>query len=242
MRIACAALSLVLVAGSAAAETAYPAIPEPMVFDMMRPLGAKKGEMEANVLALTQAPFRPTRAEWAPEVEYAFADGKAVEFELPFDGARLAAFKLGLQTAFGVSADGKSAHGAQYLGIYDREAGRYTSSLLYMAGKRFSERFSIMNMIGLDDIVLKRRGGGGSGARGHNALLLNHASFYDLRIGTVLGAELNVAGGGRGHVRLTPQVHQRLAERVNVQFGAGLEKARRGAARPVAGVRLVREF
>ena len=222
-------------ATGAMAQTAYPVIPEPMIFDMMRPLGAQRGEMEVNALAMTTSPFRPRAAEWAPEVEYAFADGKAIEFELPFNGATLEAFKLGLQAAFGASADGRSAHGVQYLGIYDRETGRYSNSLLYMAGHRLNARWSMMNMVGVDDIALKRRAG-------RNALLLNHATFYDVNAGTIAGVELNVAGGRERLVRVAPQLHQRLAAKVNVQAAAGVEKHRHHRARPTLGVRLVREL
>lgn len=45
MRIAFATILLACIASGAAAETVYPVIPEPMIFDMMRPLGAKRGEM-----------------------------------------------------------------------------------------------------------------------------------------------------------------------------------------------------
>lgn len=238
MRIATATTllaTMLLAATGAAAQTAYPAIPEPMIFDMMRPLGAQKGEMEVNALAMTTSPFRPREAEWAPELEYAFADGKAIEFELPFNGARLEALKLGLQAAFGASADGRSAHGVQYLGIYDRDTGRYSNALLYMAGHRFNARWSTMNMIGLDDIALKRRSG-------RNAMLLNHATFYDVNAGTVAGVELNVAGGAERLVRVAPQLHQRLADKINVQAAAGVEKHRHHRVRPALGVRLVREL
>ncbi|WP_156347846.1 hypothetical protein [Sphingomonas sp. Leaf231] len=230
-----AAVLLATIATGAAAQTGYPVIPEPMIFDMMRPLGAAKGEMEVNALATTSSPFRPREAEWAPEVEYAFADGKAIEVELPFNGARLEALKLGLQAAFGASSDGRSAHGVQYLGIYDRDTGRYTNSLLYMAGHRFSPRWSMMNMAGLDDIALRRR-------TGRNALLLNHATFYDVQPGTVAGVEVNVAGGRAKMVRVAPQLHQRLAHRVNVQASAGVEKEHHRRVRPALGLRLVREL
>jgi len=236
MRIAIATVLLAgTVATAAPAQTIYPVIPEPMIFDMMRPLGAAKGEMEVNALATTSSPFRPREAEWAPEVEYAFADGKAIEFELPFDGARLEALKLGLQAAFGASADGRSAHGVQYLGIYDRDRRRYSSTLLYMAGHRFSDRWSMMNMVGIDDIALGR-------GTGRNRPLLNHATFYDVQPGTVAGVEVNVEGGHDRFVRVAPQLHQRLADRVNVQLAAGVEKERHRRARPALGVRLVREL
>ena len=236
MRIAVATLLFAgIAAAPAAAESRYPVIPEPMVFDMMRPLGAARGELEVNALALTPSPFRPREAEWAPELEYAFADGKAVEFELPFNGARLEALKLGLQAAFGASADGRSAHGVQYLGIYDRDSGHYSNSLLYMAGHRFSPRWSMMTMVGLDDIAWRR-------TAGRNVPLLNGTAFYDVAAGTVAGLELNVAGGAQRRVRLFPQVHQRLTRHVNVQVTGGAERTAGQRVRPAMGMRVVREF
>lgn len=232
MRVVVATLTLVLSQAAYATE-GYPKIPEPMIFDMMRPLGAERGELEVNALAVTSSPFRPRDAEWAPEIEYAYADGHAIEFELPFDGARLAALKLGLQSALGRSADGRGAHGVQYLGIYDRHSRRYSSSLLYMAGRRLSPRWSTMNMIGVDDI---------GGRRNRNALLINHATFYDASDRTVAGVELNVAGGRDGGVKLAPQLHHRMAHKISMQLAAGAEKPRGERVRPMAGLRMIREF
>ncbi|MDF2493316.1 hypothetical protein [Sphingomonas sp.] len=234
MRLICAMLPFTLLAGVACAAD-YPSIPEPMIFDMVRPLGAERGELEVNVLAQTGSPFGAGETEWAPEIEYAFAKGHAIEFELPFDGRRLAAYKLGLQSLLGVSTDGRTAHGVQYLGIYHRDTGRYSNTLLYLAGLRFNARWSTMNMIGLDDISL------GSGA-GRNGLLLNHALFYDARADTILGAELNVAGGAERSVKLSPQIHRRVSHAANVQFSLGVEKLRAHRARPTAGLRVIREF
>ncbi|MFN3519963.1 MAG: hypothetical protein ACK4YT_10975 [Sphingomonas sp.] len=234
MRLSCALVPLAFLAGAAHAST-YPSIPEPMIFDMVRPLGAERGELEVNVLAQTGSPFGANETEWAPEIEYAFARGHAIEFELPFDGRRLAAYKLGLQSSLGASADGRSAHGVQYLGIYHRDSGRYTNTLLYLAGHRFNARWSTMNMIGLDDISLGRRAG-------RNGLLLNHALFYDAQPGTILGAELNVAGGAERSVKLSPQIHRRVSHAANVQLSLGVEKLRAHRARPTAGLRVVREF
>ena len=67
----------------------YPHIPEPMVFDMVRPLGAQRGELEINTLAQRNLSGSGSRTEWAPEIEYAFMDGLAIEFELPFENSEL---------------------------------------------------------------------------------------------------------------------------------------------------------
>ena len=61
----------------------------------MRGLGAERGELEVNALSLID----PERGSvlWAPEIEWAFADGYAVELELPFDDRRLQAIKVAVQ-------------------------------------------------------------------------------------------------------------------------------------------------
>ncbi|MBT8181470.1 MAG: hypothetical protein KJO53_07770, partial [Eudoraea sp.] len=61
-------------------------IPEPMIFDLVRELGARQGELEINVLAEFPLNNNTSRhIEWAPEIEYAIWDNFAVEFELPIE-------------------------------------------------------------------------------------------------------------------------------------------------------------
>ena len=63
-------------------------IPEPLIFDLVRGLGAERGEFEANVLGEFPLGDKSGRGiEWAPEVEYAIVDGFALEFEVPFHGS-----------------------------------------------------------------------------------------------------------------------------------------------------------
>lgn len=142
------------VIASASTSAAYPAIPEPMVFDMMRPLGAAAGEVEVNTLMMAPLSGDPRDIGWAPEIEYAFADGLAIEFELPFVNSRLDEYKLGLQAAFGSFNEGRSAHGLQYLAVYARDDGHYSGSLLYMLGHRYDAHWSSMSMIGVGSISL----------------------------------------------------------------------------------------
>lgn len=111
-----------------------PHIPEPLLFDLVRPLGASKGELEVNVLA--QHNRRSGRNELAPEIEYVLADGLAVELELPFDGNRLEQFKVALQGTLGTLRSGSMVHGWQ--GILRRErdhGGAYSGDLLYLNGQ-----------------------------------------------------------------------------------------------------------
>ena len=57
-----ATLSAVGVAKAAHAVGPAVTIPEPLVFDLVRGLGAKRGEFEANVLA--EVPLNHTLARW----------------------------------------------------------------------------------------------------------------------------------------------------------------------------------
>ena len=64
-------------------------IPEPMVFDLVRGLGARRGELEVNTLVLLPMnDWDDRHVDWAPEIEYALLDGVALEFELPFEDGR----------------------------------------------------------------------------------------------------------------------------------------------------------
>ena len=47
-----------------------PVIPEPMLFDLMRPLGAERGELEVNTLVRPSVGRNATGVAWAPEVEW----------------------------------------------------------------------------------------------------------------------------------------------------------------------------
>ncbi|WP_315764366.1 hypothetical protein [Sphingomonas sp. Y38-1Y] len=236
MRILTAAAAAVTIAAAMPAAAAdYPDIPEPMVFDMIRPLGAKKGELEINALATTPLSGQSRVVEWAPEIEYAVTDGFAIEFELPFENARLTELKLGLQKTFGTMDNGRIAHGVQYLGIYDRHDDSASHAVLYMIGRRHSEKLSTMTMVGVGDVRVGQ-------PESEAGLLVNHSTFYHIAEDKVAGLELNYKSGQDGGVLAMPQYHGSLAKKVAIQAGAGVDKQRGAKARPVAGLRLIREF
>lgn len=208
-----------------------PVIPEPMIFDMIRPLGAVKGELEANVLAIK--PLNGEPLAWAPEIEVAVADGLALELELPMTGTRVDSLKLGVQGTFGTGLDGRFVHGIQYLGTIDR-AGRLGSSVLYLAGVRYDRHWSSMTMIGA-----KAKN---SLQPGRAVLLANHSLFRDVGRSTTAGVEVNHMGGRAGSWLVVPQLHQRLGHRAVVQLGAGVEKPRGERKTGIASLRVVGEF
>ena len=231
--LACSIAALSGLPSQACAQDA-PAIPEPMVFDMVRPLGARKGELEANSLVQWNLSGPDRTVEWAPEVEYAVADGFAVEVELPFENARLTDLKLGLQGTLGTFADGRAVHGVQYLGLYNRDSTRLESTLLYLLGYRFNERWSMMAMAGIGDVTF--------GGPDHSKLIVNHSTFYDLSAATTLGMEVNLERGGERRTLIMPQLHQDMGGSVSLQAGLGAVREEHETWRPRAAVRLVKEF
>ncbi|MEH3119915.1 MAG: hypothetical protein PGN25_20615 [Methylorubrum populi] len=207
-----------------------------MVFDLLRPLGARAGEREINVLSVRPSGRGPTN--WAPELEYAYADGQSFELELPFEDGRLTQYKFALQGTFGVGAEGRWIHGWQYIGQYDRDSATLRNALLYISGYRFDARWSLLSLAGLRQVGVQRPG--------TTSLLLNQSVFYDLDPETVLGLEVNlrqdIAGGEAARTLVIPQVHRRLSELTSVQAGLGLEFRTGDDPGLVAALRLIREF
>jgi len=224
---------------AAATTGGAPLIPEPMVFDMIRPLAAPRGELEANVLSLFPLDARGESIDWAPEIEYAFANGWAAEFELPFDNERLTGYKFALQGTIGTFANKRGVHGVQAITVVDRDTGRLNSSLLYLAGVRYSEKWSTLTMVGVN----RADDPPPPGQRRDDALLLNHSIFYDRGKHSVLGVETNLRTGPASTKWLVmPQVHQRLSEKVMLQAGFGPQKPNQRRVHPTAAARLIKEF
>lgn len=205
-----------------------------MVFDMVRPLTAQRGELEVNTLAQVNLSGDKT-VEWAPEIEFAFADGLAIEFELPIENRTITDYKMGLQGAFGGIANGRGVHGVQYLGLYNRETRRWENTALYLIGMRWGERFSTMSMVGVGDLTV-------DGPRRNGAFLANHTIFFEASSETTLGLEINLRSGPDRSTLVMPQWHQDLGSGVNVQAGLGAFKHAGDAWRPRAGLRVIKEF
>lgn len=209
-------------------------IPEPMVFDLVRPLGAAKGEFEVNSLFL--APVSGNGGfKWAPEVEYALGRGLAVEFELPLSGAQVASYKYAAQQKLPVRRTRKFTHGVQGIGEVERGREAWDVSGLYLLGVRWREQWSTMSMFG----ATHRRDQGS----GRTLPLLNHTVFYERWRHTALGVETNLKGLGAAgsSVLMMPQLHVRLGQRFNLQFGGGYQSGP-AERRAILSWRLIREL
>jgi hypothetical protein len=194
-----------------------PRIPEPMVFDLVRPLGARRGEAEINTLAVIPLNRNRGRAEWAPEVEVALTDGFAVEFELPFEEWTLESYKLALQLTFGTAFENRYIHGTQLILEYFRDTDNLTPTLLYVAGVQFDDYWSALAMAGF------RTEFGGLDRANRTEKLVNFSLFRHVGDYTSLGMETNIAStlGGRTEFRLMPQVHHEIRNHIMLQFGFG---------------------
>jgi hypothetical protein len=196
-------------AGDAAVSSGVPHIPEPMVFDLVRPLGVRRGEFEAN--ALFQYVPESGEVEWAPEIEYGVFDGFAIEFELPFTGSSLQEYKAAAQGT--LASAGGFVHGWQVIARRARDDAEYSVDGLYLAGYSWPGPTSMLSMIGI------RTEGIGSALR--NLAIVNSAWFIDLSAALTLGLEVNLELAERSNYLVMPQIHGDLSEQVTIQLGCG---------------------
>jgi hypothetical protein len=210
-----------------------PRIPEPMVFDLIRPLGAERGEIEVNSLFRFRPRDNPRRLLWAPEIEYAFLEGYGIEFELPMENGRVDSWKGAIQGTLPGPWKKKFIHGWQALGEVSREGGHSRIDLMYLAGARWHRNWSAFSMTGVERE---------SGMKAAHAFLGNYSLFFHLRDTVSYGLESNIKGrgnSGRG-LLLMPQAQFRKS-RLNLQVGAGW-RWHNGTSGLQIGWRLSREF
>jgi hypothetical protein len=195
-----------------------PHIPEPLLFDLVRPLGARKGELEINALA--QHDTAGGHREWAPEIEYAFADGLAIEAELPFENGRLEQYKIAVQGTLGTFRENTMVHGWQTIVRRERDSGDYSADALYLHGMTFGDSWSLFSMGGLRRDLANN---------GSTVGLLNASVFYDWSQRLTFGLEINseIGSGLNGRSRLIPQVHYDLGPQATLQAGLGPSWLRR---------------
>ena len=211
----------------------YPHIPEPMVFDLVRGLGARKGEVEVNTLLVTRFSRRGTQIAWAPEVEWALADNLAVEFELPMVARQLEALKVAGQVTLPEGTE-QFIHGVQVIGEYLLTPREIELTALYLAGYRV-QAASFFAMVGLRGVTPLAQAG-------HVEALVNPSVYFDLSERFTVGVETNVAIGFDGHtsVLAVPQLHYQISRHLRIQLGGGVA-FEDGERRPGLATRLILE-
>lgn len=202
--------------GDAALSSNVPHIPEPMVFDLIRPLGVRQGDLEMNVLSGHS--LRSGHTEWAPEIEFGLFDNLAVELELPFDQLSLSEYKMAIQGTFGTEFNNRFIHGWQMIGYYEREHQKYSIDSLYIAGFRWNSAISTLNMIGFRRENVERDG--------HFVGLFNTSWFYDYSQKLTFGIEMDneFSRESGWHYLLMPQVHWDFNDHVTLQLGTGFSQ------------------
>lgn len=209
-----------------------PHIPEPLVFDLVRGLGARRGELEINVLAQ----FRPESPHvlWAPEIEWAFADGYAVELEVPMADDEIEALKLALQGTLPIRS-AKLAHGWQIFGeaSLDERHGDIVGT--YIFGQRLRPTISWLGMLG-GKAELRDSGFDAGSA------IANASIFYEPREWQTWGLETNldVRSNRSWTLQVTPQLHVQLSRRLRLQVGVGFTRDPEGID-PVGALRVIVE-
>ncbi len=233
-----------------------PNVPEPMVFDLIRPLGVRQGELEANVLGFI--PFRRVKTrtpqfsfitgadqstkkrtpfEWAPEIEYGVFDNFAVEFELPMSLGQVEAFKLAAQYTFGTGFDEQFIHGIQGILFIDRTNGAVTPTLLYLTALRFDPVYSLQTMLGFSHEF------GSDNPMSPTLILFNLAVFAELDKLWTVGFETNYIADldGTAGLLFMPQVHWNPTEKFTLQVGVGT-RAQEGSFIGEGVFRVIQEF
>ncbi|MBK9165953.1 MAG: hypothetical protein IPM24_00645 [Bryobacterales bacterium] len=208
-------------------------IPEPMVFDLVRPLGARERELEINSLGVLPLTRRRT-LNWAPEVEYTLFDGFGVEFELPAENTRVTHYKMAVQGTLNTWTAKKFIHGWQGIGEIGRDGEPWSAVGLYLTGYRFNRRWSLLSMHGLKWEGLEHV---------ETSVLANHTVFYQSRRAGTLGFETNLElQRRRAGVLLMPQKHVELGAGIHLQAGLGVVRPMSGPTRPALGFRLIKEL
>ena len=221
----------------------FVSIPEPLMFDLVRGLGARQGELEINALA--EFPLNDYSArgvDWAPEIEYAVFDNFAVELEFPMNNFELEAYKTAIQWTIGSSKDSKFIHGIQVLGEMYVHDDLLELNFLYVPAYRFNE---IWSAIGLFGVMFEF---GSDAADKIYTIILNASVFADINEHAVVGLELNNTNSMLQRIDdnemvffVLPQLHYEFNRGISVQLGAGPRIANSGTDGS-AVIRVIKTF
>lgn len=215
------------VADIGALEARFALLPEPLYFDLVRGLASRAGELEVNSLFSG----RPGRAvTWAPEVEYAVADGMALELELPMVEDDIEAIKGALQSRLPLPENQTFIQGAQGIVETQLSDGHTDVTLLWLVAAAPDRTFSFIGMFGTRAPI------DGSGIDTPE-VILNPSVFARLANRWVVGLEVNgvVRLDQHHQLRLLPQVHWEPINHLRLQFGTGVEMDRESVAPQLAG-------
>jgi len=237
-RVIGAALALLaFVSATAEAQRAShrnPDVPEPLMFDLVRGLGARKGELEVNTLIVHDFRAGEDKFYWNPEIEWVLADGLAIEVELAMDRGNLESTKLMSQLTFGTPLPNRYIHGAQVIAERSGIDDGYDVSMVYIGAGRFSPTWSFNVIQGA------KYGAGIEDRRQPYWSWLGNATLFREARRATFGLELNVENprSESPTVRLTPQVHVHRGAWA-AQGGIGVSSTA-GTRQSLASLRIIR--
>lgn len=198
-------------------------IPEPLMFDLVKGLGANIGELEINSLADFPINNISERGvDWAPEIEFVAFKNFAIELEFPMNNFDLEAYKAAIQWTIGTSKNNKFVHGIQVLGEKYVHNDLFELNLLYVPAYRFNE---VWSAIGLFGVMLES---GADSPKKNNTIILNASVFADISENTVVGLELNNTNptlheidDNEMELLVLPQIHYEIKNGYSIQLGMG---------------------
>jgi len=214
-------------------------IPEPLIFDLVRRIDSDKGELEVNSLFIQEDASEVKGVYAAPEIEYAFSEGKAIEVELPTVNGKVKTVKGALQ--FRLPGFLGDVTGTQL--IHEKVIGDsiHETTVLLLSGKKLTQKWSAFTMIGNrfvygNDPSIKN-------SRWRELPIVNLNFFYDYAEVFDVGLETNLRGIGAGFEELIimPQVHALMAKDFKLQAGFGLSYDGYSFS-PISAFRLIKEF
>lgn len=215
-------------------------IPEPMMFDLVRPLGSKKGQWEINTLITQEESPALSHSHVSPEIEYVFAENWAAEVEIPMIGGEPDSLKGVLQWTAGHSGKSRQiVHGFQLITqrFIDEDTHNELTPI-YIYGHRFNHDYTMLAMIG-DQYHY------GEVSNGH-FLVLNATIFHVYsRVKDIeFGLEQNVLGFGHNfqYWRITPQIDVVLEDHWKIQTGFGTLYTYVHGWESTSSLRVVKEF
>ena len=208
-------------------------VPEPMFIDLVRSLNSQKGEWEINSL-FADYHKKADALNWAPEVEYVFKDGHAIEFELPSQGQHLKKYKFAYQTTLSSLENHGHLHGVQVIYETDDQLRESESTFYHIFAKRLSHHISMISLAGIkiNNEQLSQR-----------SLSLNHTTFYNYTNEVDFGLEINFETSELHNkmFQAIPQIHLALNHGLKIQYGFGTVRVN-GENSLITSFRLIREF
>lgn len=209
-------------------------IPEPLFIDLVRGLGSKKGEWEVNSLFYHgQGGF--SDLNWAPEIEWAFADGTALELEFPMRGNSLHSYKAAFQKTVFKSRDRSHQQGVQFIYETGKDFGHSDLTGYYILAHRYSPKVSSIAIFGFKTLLEHYQG---------LTTIFNHTAFYNYTQEIDLGMEVNYFSQTSYMdqvLQVVPQLHLAMGSGYKIQFGFGGGEDG-GRWSPVSMLRVIREF